>query len=530
MPSWGGRDQARGRGRGSPRGGFPIRGRGSGSDRWQTQSQQRQGFPTQFSGSTGFNGVKPETGQKYDYNTSHGPWRPSASGHEQVGSPPRTAAGHKRKLDALRGAPQKKLETKPAPATAPSIPTFGAPVLATDIPPSSRPTHVTSNGKLNQKPPGRSLGLTPGSGDPQYPSSEDENEEVDVDEEAVYAELGDKLTFEHNGVVMSLNSPADVLVWKQDRRKNWPTKARMAIKDEERRRIGEERMRLLAGVDALYGSKSPFAKPGSNIWVSGRDTKRPDTKESVASPNGLKTAKCETDLEKAQREMVEKTQRLEELRRKVAESEIRNRKARELAEQSQTPEVVRDDELSAQDASAIAEGPTDSGILPEHQSSALDDQVDAASPSASADASSSASDAENSSDDDDDSDDDGPPDEMSSKPPANLAALGSTSSPSAERPICRYFRASGHCRDGDGCQFRHEGSNQRPQQQQSSGHPDRSGHVRQELRRSKPAEQQSGGRKTIFQRLVEQEEVADDALALKVVRYLGEAGFFAAAS
>lgn len=477
-------------------------------------------------GSSGFNGVKPQTGHERYSDIHHGPWTSLSRGHDQAGSPPRTAAGHKRKLDALRGPPQKKPETKPAPATAPSIPTFGPPLLPTNVSPSDKPTHATSDGKPNQKPSGRSLGLTPGSNDPQYSSSEDENEEADVDEEAMYAELGDKLTFEHNGIVMSLASPADVLAWKQDRRKNWPTKARMETKHEERRRIGEERRRLLAGVEALYGSKSSFAKPGSNIWVSGGDTTRAESKAPAASSEASNgTAKQETSLEKAQREMADKTQRLEELRRKVAESEIRNRRAREQAEQAQSSEVACDDAANAGDVSIAAHSPDDPDISPGN----LDQQQTAASPSASTDASSSASDADTSSDDSNSDDDDGPPEELSSKPPANIGVAETVPPPSAERPTCRYFRASGHCRDGDSCRFRHEGSDRRPQPQESSGQQDRRGHVRQDLRRSRLMDQQGGGRKTIFQRLVEQEEAADDALALKVVRYLGEAGFFAAA-
>jgi hypothetical protein len=90
--------------------------------------------------------------------------------------------------------------------------------------------------------------LTPGE-EPHYSSSEheadDQDADEDVDEEAMFAELGTKLTFEHNGSIIALSSPADLARWKSERLKNFPTRTRMAAKVDEKRAMGDMRKRLL---------------------------------------------------------------------------------------------------------------------------------------------------------------------------------------------------------------------------------------------------------------------------------------------
>jgi hypothetical protein len=61
----------------------------------------------------------------------------------------------------------------------------------------------------------------------------------------MFAELGTKLTFEHNGSIISLSSPADLARWKSERLKNFPTRTRMAAKVDEKRAMGDMRKKLL---------------------------------------------------------------------------------------------------------------------------------------------------------------------------------------------------------------------------------------------------------------------------------------------
>ncbi|QIW96879.1 hypothetical protein AMS68_002397 [Peltaster fructicola] len=159
--------------------------------------------------------------------------------------PDRTAAGHKRKLDALRG-PQLDSGSRSGPQVAPAVPRFGAPVISKDVnltTTSSAPTTNTS---------GRSLfGI--GNSHPELADSDSSNDEQedDLDEEAMYAQLGTKLVFEYEGNVVSLANEADLAQWQQERKSRFPTIQRVAAKDAERRLIGTERKRLLDEAYAL---------------------------------------------------------------------------------------------------------------------------------------------------------------------------------------------------------------------------------------------------------------------------------------
>lgn len=79
------------------------------------------------------------------------------------------------------------------------------------------------------------------------------------------------------------------------------------------------------------------------------------------------------------------------------------------------------------------------------------------------------------------------------------------------RRICRNFSAPGGCRYGSRCTFEHVGEPGRPL-------PPRN--------REKREVKQGRERKTLYQRLVEQEQMAENRLALMAIRYLGDKGFF----
>jgi hypothetical protein len=129
-----------------------------------------------------------------------------------------------------------------------------------------------------------------------------------------------------------------------------------------------------------------------------------------------------------------------------------------------------------------------------------------------------------SSDSSDSSGDDGPPEQLTSKPPQPA--------PGTVKELCKFYVASGFCRDGDSCSFRHElperGTGtayrekqelQQQQQQQQRRQPKRDPYA--------PVDLATIDRKTIFQRMLEQEHGGEDQLALQVIKYLGKANFFA---
>ena len=362
----------------------------------------------------------------------------------------------------------------------------------------------------------RSLGLTP-SGEATLFTYSDSEDEKEVDEEAMYAELGDKLTFEHNGVVMSLKSQADLAAWKKERQKKWPTQARMVEREVERRRIGEERKRLLAGAGNLQDSKQRRTAKPSSIHGTGERAKPANhTSGANSTPVAQKPVWADQDskgkLEKTKGELALQDRRLSELRRRVAESEARNREAKAQKER----EAGKDSAASAgpqeetQDQNLLAETEfvVDNGPQPENGEEDAEDAEDVAGGSPLCASAGLSEDTSSDSDSDDSA-----PDEVSSKP-VTIAQ------PETQRPLCKYFAASGYCRDGDACRFGHEP----PQRTDGGAHPQR---VEQKWSAPKPPPiQHATEKKSIFQRLVEQEEKEQDRLALQVIKHLGKAGFF----
>ena len=428
--------------------------------------------------------------------------------------PGRTQAGHKRKLDALRG-PQHPREKKPGLQTAPAVPSFGAPILppvpsATTARPSAQPQ--ISNIPNRAQAGTRTLGLTPKDGvEPDYPS---ESEDEDFDEEAQFAELGTKLTFEHNGEVMTLNNEADLAAWKEERRKAFPTTNRVSQKHGEALRIGEERKRLLAAVARLHQ-----APRNAKSEVKTGSLREP-TKSTEATTVPMLPEPDVPEQESAiSRTAISGIQEIEDL----AES----------TQIASAPATIEDHGVATQDIDMHHDSdvvaPAHEPTLPQqklHQTRALPginmDETDEES-----DAEEEADAAEEEVDPvapveveaapplDADSDDDGPPEQVSSKPRPSAAS-------EARRPVCRYFSASGMCRDGDSCRFRHELSSRAPSARPAQPQPDKPAFDRF----APKLDPKTDVKKSIFERLMEQEEQSDDRLALQVIKVLGQAGLF----
>jgi hypothetical protein len=428
--------------------------------------------------------------------------------------PGRTQAGHKRKLDALRG-PQQPREKKPGLQTAPAVPSFGAPILPAAPPlttarTSNQPATATTSSQTQLG--ARNLGLTPRDGvEPEYPS---ESEDEDVDEEAQFAELGTKLSFEHNGEVMTLNNEADLAAWKEERRKQFPTTDRVSQKQTEAWQIGEERKRLLAAVARLHQAprnrqaevktRSLREPPKATVEETARtllDTTMEDATgigPDKDTPAFLGIQEIEEQPEEPpvttamsttndQANVAQETVARRGLDTTTLMHESRLSQLG-LGEPKALPGINMDDtdDESNDEEAAIEEDP--STVV---QAEAVAEHSDA------------------------DSDNDGPPEQISSRPRPSAAI-------EAQRPVCRYFAASGRCRDGDGCRFRHELSSKAPSVRPAQPQPDKPTYDRF----APKLDPKTNDRKSIFERLVEQEEQGDDRLALQVIKALGQAGFF----
>jgi len=121
------------------------------------------------------------------------------------------------------------------------VPSFGAP-LPTYIPRTNPITAAaaaavqTASTPAQPQPPPKKrkptnfLGLTP-SGLDAYAS--DSDSDADIDEEAALASAGGALQIEYNGQTMSLGSKAEIKAWIEERKKRWPTKARVEAREAE---------------------------------------------------------------------------------------------------------------------------------------------------------------------------------------------------------------------------------------------------------------------------------------------------------
>lgn len=460
---------------------------------------------------------------------------PMAPGSSGSSSPPPSYAGQKRKRDFPRG-PQRG-PNMPKVQVAPAVPTFGLPI---SLPP--KPS-FSNNGVITQdtKKPHASnqLGLTPATEDPE--ESEDDANEEDVGEEFLLADLDGKLMFEHNGSVSTLNSAAEVKAWIEERKEKWPTKQRMVEKQQEARKRGEERKRIQAEAVALRKPLDDQRAQFKRSTQGGKDESKTDGGHGTSSKKRRKKSDnikegqlgrpAETELEAAKRSLAEQMKKVEELQAQIARSEAKTAQALPASGAAALSGTAPPtEENSTQDGSqtgnkprAFKANPIDSVVLgtPEYKPSVLahsaliphgtaqDTSQNASSPSESSDASSDVSSDISS---DSDSDSDAPPEEASSKVAPILTPQ--------QRP-CFAFVNTGYCKFGERCKYRHE----LPERGAASTLPPK----RETPRAKEQSAPDAGDRvkpKSLYQRLVEQEQDAEDRLALQAIKHLGAAGFF----
>lgn len=491
-----------------------------------TGQQQSTGGNATYQSGMSYGGGVAATQNSYAPSSSRG-LNASTYPPAQNDGPGRTQAGHKRKLDALRG-PQQHREKKQGPQAAPSVPSFGAPILPSA--PQAGSTQPPSNAQPGNRPkPGnKALGLTPQDGTlPTYPS---ESEDEDIDEEAQFAELGTKLTFEHNGEVMTLNNEADLAAWREERRKQFPTMSRVSEKESQRLRVGEERRRLLAAVARLHQAprnrhaenktrllREPARKAQEDAESDVKMEDQPEQSSEKTFPPAIQhveessgTAAVTDDTPDDDDNATDMIQHADA----GADANVPVEKNNATIQQADADAGAEIDIPTADHTTRKQGGPPKS--LPGIDMGDSDD--DESNVEAAADEGDQPSGDEAESASSSDSEDDGPPEQTSSKPRPSAAS-------DAQRPVCRYFSASGRCRDGDACRFRHELSSKAP-----SARPFQPPQDKPAFDRFAPKlDPKSNDRKSIFERLMEQEQQGDDKLALQVIKALGQAGLFAEA-
>ncbi|KGO58083.1 Zinc finger, CCCH-type [Penicillium expansum] len=155
---------------------------------------------------------------------SRGPRPPHAHGNQG----PKPKYTQKRDHSSAFNKPQ---STAPRTPAAPAVPSFGNPLPSKPPPPADS----TANRKAKKrKRKHNQLGLTPNTED--HESSE---EDVDEDEESKLAQSGSDaapLQVSYKGKTSTLQTPSDIAAWIAERRKKFPTQARV----EEKKKSMEE--------------------------------------------------------------------------------------------------------------------------------------------------------------------------------------------------------------------------------------------------------------------------------------------------
>ncbi|KAI5268894.1 hypothetical protein E4T47_07497 [Aureobasidium subglaciale] len=374
-----------------------------------------------------------------------------------------------------RGNPVKRSQSASKAQVAPAVPSFGAPILPQKPPPS-----LASGGVLKQRP-STGLGLIPQEYESPDNSDENEDEDVDeenVDEEAALSALQDgPLSFEFNGELSTLGSAADIAEWIEERRKRWPSKRRVEEKELEVQSRMEERRRIEQETRAAIASAS-----GGEYQPVVREDRQQRQMRKPATERHARQAEVST-LEDTQKELAIQMQKVEELQKRLTEREgahdsTMTEAAGQAMDNTQQPqqEALTTNTIIDQTSSNLPE----QGAHAELASPAAEQHLY-------------------------ESDSDAPPEETTSKlshpirvppPTANIKAL-----PKQQQPETRYcvsFVNQGRCKFGNKCRFKHESG---------SG-------------------LEKGKRKTLYQRLVEQEVDEENRLALQAIKYLGGVGFF----
>ena len=349
------------------------------------------------------------------------------------------------------------------------------------------------------------FGLTPGTLDPHYTSSESEGDDDNLDEEAILAHgLGPNLTFhDTNGEMRTLNTAADLAAWRNARRANFPTKDRLSQKHAEKVQIGAERKRMLT--EARDALRSAIDGTQSLSKAASHARSEPRAKANESKPNSITAGANGTAASNSVGAALSKRKEASEggsaanhnsqvmLPVPASDTNTDQPQAEPVQIGEAADERRQDTGATSIDTSERSEaGIRETVTVPVLAKSAASNDVS-----------------------DQDSSDD-PPEETSSKQ-KDTAKTKSTP--------CRQFVASGYCRDGSTCRFKHELPDRVTLEQKRQFGTQKKDPFAPTLDVVDP-----DSRKTIHQRLLERDRDDQDQLALQVIKYLGSRGFFSDAS
>ena len=359
----------------------------------------------------------------------------------------------------------------PRPPAAPAVPSFGMPL---PLPVKPCPAADTTTQPALKKRKYNQLGLTPKTLDPESSETED-----DADEETKLTPnipLGG-LQITYRGRTSALQSADDIAKWIEERKKRFPTMAKVeeAKKEAEAKKAEREAMRKQK-------------EEARRLAMEKRGEKQKEKKEKQARENendGLsdRAAKARLRAEKLRKKLMKEE-------KKLAEVEAAEKAKLSTGEPIQPNGSGGDDELQIPVDNAADKLPTEpsatqksdnsvakgldalvgnleqkpAGIDTEKGQQNGDVDSDPTSSSGPTDDETSSSGSDTLSDDSEsDSDSDGAPEELTSKrtqpdrvpPPPRV-------DPRKSKKICHQFAKTGRCNKGDQCRFLHERPERQP--------------------------------------------------------------------
>ncbi|PYI06224.1 hypothetical protein BO78DRAFT_397409 [Aspergillus sclerotiicarbonarius CBS 121057] len=423
---------------------------------------------------------------------------------------------NKRDHSSAFGKPQSVAPRIPAP---PPVPSFGNPLPSKPPPPAD----ATRKPKKKKRKHNQ-LGLTPKT--EEHESSEEED---DADEEtrlatgAVGASASLQITY--RGKTSTLQSPEDIAAWIEERRKRYPTQAKV----EEKKKAMEEAKKARQEAQRQRDLRKQELKRAQK---DGRNRKEHDkqTKEQPIDPMDA-AAKAKQKADKLRRKLMKEEKRVAKAEADAERARIR---AEELQKGSTDANIEKSLATPETQGQSTSESKTETGLDPENKPArpgstvtegseinngdttpATDIKSDTGKPKESREGdglsvpSSDVSDSSDwtsssgsdSSSDDSDSDDDSAPEEASSRRegPDRVAPPARDS----KRKVCKHFARNGRCARGQNCRFLHEA-------------PERGS-------KAKPTEPQ--GRKGLLQALLERQKGEENRKVMEAIAWLGENGF-----
>lgn len=348
-----------------------------------------------------------------------------------------------------------------------------------------------------------------------------------------------RMKVEYNGEVYDLTSPAELAEWIAERKKCYPTKRRVEEKKvevqkrmEERKRIEEETRAAAAAADPLSGLARTLPpvprerprdreKDRQKLWRQGDSaTVKQEFEASTEKPSEPDGAPIQPSqgesLDEARRELEKQMLKVQQLQELLAESEAKaaamaggstaeNGLPQPMSVAETAPSPAKQGEKNDKLAEGEAGGAALQALLnhlsepgqPNPEAVPLVTEVPEAEPKSPGALHEQPQGVPH----DSDSSEDEAPEEATSKSNGPVRVPP----PNSERRICQTFATTGRCKYGPKCKFKHVGS---------------------EATRVARNETAPTKRKTLFQRMVEQEREEENRIALLAIKHLGSVGFF----